>query len=281
MRRVSGAELWLMDIPYSRSKLRALSREEELVRHLLLPEMSRETVVIDGGGEDGDSVGLMEFLTPCFELTRLGHSNKDFCTKPPIKNSAFRNSGADEAVRNWESDAVFKERDNSQIEVSFGKLHVQGTSGMHKQKFSSQHVYSRSLCAAKLGSSAWPLLDSISDIGHINKEECESIRPSLMAFGTLDGQVVVINDEKGNLVGYIPCLETDYSFLGLCWLKKYPSKLPAGSGNGSWRLYDIKNMQPTVPNSYCTSMTITFDNFELLTSGHVNSSEEQILTSGY
>ncbi|KAM7462552.1 hypothetical protein LguiA_030673 [Lonicera macranthoides] len=196
--------------------------------------MSRETVVyytslenvelrslIDGGGEDGDSVGLMEFLTPCFELTGLGHSNKDFCTEPPIKNSAFRNSGADEAVRNWESDAVFKERDNSQIEVSFGKLHVQ------------------------------------------------------------DGQVVVINDEKGNLVGYIPCLETDYSFLGLCWLKKYPSKLPTGSGNGSWRLYYIKNMQPTVPNSYCTSMTVTFDNFELLTSVHVNSSKEQILTSGY
>ncbi|KAM7507159.1 hypothetical protein LguiA_017612 [Lonicera macranthoides] len=311
------------------------------------------------------------------ERTGLGHSNKDFCTEPPIENIAFRDSGADEAVMSLESDAVFKERANSQIEVSFGKLHVQdkgdladtfmsskkyishhpspicfekhyreymitslprlgvldnlpigktdreiakfvnsrhyeflpykrqhkesvvsvlhtretGTSGMHKQKSSSQHAYSRSLCAAKLGSSAWPLLDRIYDIGHINKEDCESIRPrqfeyhpsnsSLMAFGTLDGQVVVINHEKGNLVSYIPCFETDNSILGLCWLKKYPSKLLAGSDNGSLRLYDIKNMQPTAANSYCTSTTVTFDNFEQLTSVHVNSTDEQILASGY
>lgn len=40
-------------------------------------------------------------------------------------------------------------------------------------------------------------------------------------------------------------------------------------------------MQPTAANSYCTSTTVTFDNFEQLTSVHVNSTDEQILASGY
>lgn len=52
------------------------------------------------------------------ERTGSGHSNKDFCTETPIENIAFRNSGVDEAVWNLESDAVFKEWANSQIEVS-------------------------------------------------------------------------------------------------------------------------------------------------------------------
>ncbi|KAM7473619.1 hypothetical protein LguiB_020862 [Lonicera macranthoides] len=51
------------------------------------------------------------------ERTRSGHSNKYFCTKPPIENITFQNVGVDEAVRNSESDAVFKEWANSQIEV--------------------------------------------------------------------------------------------------------------------------------------------------------------------
>lgn len=58
-------------------------------------------------------------------------------------------------------------------------------------------------------------------------------------------------------------------------------QLLAGSDNGFLRLYDIKNMQPTVADSYCTSTTVTFDNFEQLTSVHVNSTDEQILASGY
>ncbi|KAM7473645.1 hypothetical protein LguiB_020888 [Lonicera macranthoides] len=50
------------------------------------------------------------------ERTRSGHSNKYFCTEPPIENITFQNVGVDEAVRSSESDAVFKEWANSQIE---------------------------------------------------------------------------------------------------------------------------------------------------------------------
>lgn len=95
----------------------------------------------------------------------------------------------------------------------------------------SQCFFSRSLSAAKVGSSAWPLLHPLS----ISGDESRSFRPrqfeyhpsdsSLMAFGTLDGEVVVINHENGKIVSYIPSLGGMNSVLGLCWLKRYPSKV--------------------------------------------------------
>lgn len=98
-----------------------------------------------------------------------------------------------------------------------------------------QHFFLRSLSAAKLGSSAWPLLHSVSNFSHILKEESKRLRPrqfeynpsnsSLMAFGTLDGEVVAINHESGKLVSYIPSTGAMSSVLGLCWLKKHPSKV--------------------------------------------------------
>jgi len=99
----------------------------------------------------------------------------------------------------------------------------------------SNHSCSRSLCAAKLGASPWPLLHPISNIGYISDEEIKTFRPrqfeyhpsdsSRMAFGTLDGEVAVINHENGNIVSYLPPLGARNSILGLCWLKKYPSKV--------------------------------------------------------
>ncbi|KAK3032892.1 hypothetical protein RJ639_034940 [Escallonia herrerae] len=186
--------------------------------------------------------------------------------------------------------------------VSVLQMRETGMSTMHRQKSSrlkqpsshgkSQYIYSRSLCAAKFGSTAWPLLNPISDVGHISKERGQSLRPRqfeyhpgnscLMAYGTLDGEVVVINHEKGNIVGYIPSSGAHNSILGLCWLKRYPSKLLAGSDNGSLRLYDINHALPRGGNNSChSSSTVTFDDFEHLTSVHVNSADDQILTSGY
>ena len=99
----------------------------------------------------------------------------------------------------------------------------------------SQYFYTRSLCAAKMGSSAWPFLHSLSISGSDLGDENRSFRPrqfeyhpsnsSLMVFGTLDGEVVVVNHESEKIVSYIPSLGAMNSVLGLCWLKKYPSKV--------------------------------------------------------
>ncbi|GJV95376.1 U2A'/phosphoprotein 32 family A [Tanacetum coccineum] len=124
----------------------------------------------------------------------------------------------------------------------------------------------KSLCAAKLGSSAWPILHPISNISQILKEE---------------GEVVVINHETGNVVNYVPSFNANKSVLGLCWLKRYPSKLIVGYDNGSLKLYDINDTLPEVADSDYGSSGAAFDDFQHLTSVHVNATDDQILTSGY
>lgn len=99
----------------------------------------------------------------------------------------------------------------------------------------SQCFYMRSLCAAKFGSSEQPLSYPITNMSKNTKEVDRILRPrqfeyhptdsSLMAVGTLDGEVVVLNHETGNIVACIfPSLSMN-SILGLCWLKQQPSKV--------------------------------------------------------
>lgn len=102
-----------------------------------------------------------------------------------------------------------------------------------------------------------------------------------MVFGTLDGEVIVINHESEKLVSYIPSLGAMNSVLGLCWLKNYPSKVIAGSDNGSLRLFDIRLMPTTATGCHQRAGSIMFDDFDQLTSVHVNSTDELFLASGY
>ncbi|KAH9695252.1 WD REPEATS REGION domain-containing protein [Citrus sinensis] len=155
----------------------------------------------------------------------------------------------------------------------------------------SQYFYTRSLCAAKVGSSAWPCLHTLTVSGNHMGDENRSFRPRqfeyhpsiscLMVFGTLDGEIVVVNHENENIVSYIPSFGAMNSVLGLCWLKKYPSKLIAGSDNGSLKLYDIRHMPPSIRGMHYGAGTVTFDEFDQLTSVHVNSMDELFLASGY
>ncbi|XP_028780579.1 uncharacterized protein LOC114751783 [Neltuma alba] len=155
----------------------------------------------------------------------------------------------------------------------------------------TQYFYARSFSAAKVGSSTWPFLCPLSLSGCRLGGEDRVFRPrqfeyhpsdsSLMVFGTLDGEVVVINHESEQIVSYIPSLGAMNSVLGLCWLKKYPSKLIAGSDNGSLKLYDIHHIGRKSTGIYGSSGCVTFDEFDQLTSVHVNSTDELFLASGY
>lgn len=136
-------------------------------------------------------------------------------------------------------------RQHKESVVSILHMRETGASTSHnryssrpRQSFSygkSPYFYSRSLCAAKLGCSGWPLLHPVSNICPISKDEGKSLRPrqfeyhpsnsSLMVFGTLDGEIIVINHENGHIIGYVPSLGSTDSVLGLCWLKTYPSKV--------------------------------------------------------
>ncbi|KAM7251007.1 hypothetical protein ACFE04_022890 [Oxalis oulophora] len=149
----------------------------------------------------------------------------------------------------------------------------------------SQDFYTRSLCAAKVGSAAWPLLQPLTISGNTN--ESRKFRPrqfeyhpsnsSLMVFGTLDGEIVVVNHENGKVVSYVPSLGAMNCVLGLCWLKRHPSKVIAGSDNGTLKLYDIQQTPPTAMGMF----GVTFDDFDHLTSVHVNATDELFLASGY
>ncbi|KAL5556852.1 hypothetical protein UlMin_039088 [Ulmus minor] len=153
----------------------------------------------------------------------------------------------------------------------------------------NQLSFSRSLSAAKLASSEWPLLHRLSNFSHILKEESKRhcprqfeyhpSDPSLMVFGTLGGEIIAINHENGNTIRYIPSMGEMSSVLGLCWLKKHPSKLVAGSDNGSLRLFDINHASVEFADS--SSPNVTFQSFEQLTSLHINSTDDQFLVSGY
>ncbi|XP_038997664.1 uncharacterized protein LOC120122605 isoform X2 [Hibiscus syriacus] len=176
-----------------------------------------------------------------------------------------------------------------------------GTSGIYcrsssklKQTYcygKSQCFFSRSLSAARFGSSLWPFLHPVSSFNHISKGGNKRLRPrqfeyhpsnsSLMALGTLDGEVVVINHETGNLVGYNSSVGMINSVLGLCWLKKYPSKLVAGFDSGCLKLFDVNHMLAKLEDASCGSDKVNFEDFKQLTSVHVNATDDQFLASGY
>ncbi|KAL3646358.1 hypothetical protein CASFOL_011538 [Castilleja foliolosa] len=155
--------------------------------------------------------------------------------------------------------------------------------------------YTRSLCASKFESSREkPLVYAITNIVNETKKDVGHKRlrprqfeyhpsdPSLMAIGTLDGEVVVMNHETGNIV--VSCVSSCRnmkSIIGLCWLNQQPSKLLVGTDNGSLRLYDVKYNRAKGEHRYVNPTTVIFDDFEQLTSVHVNSTNDRCLASGY
>eukprot|EP00271_Cylindrocystis_brebissonii_P010026 TRINITY_DN259_c4_g1_i1.p1 TRINITY_DN259_c4_g1~~TRINITY_DN259_c4_g1_i1.p1 ORF type:complete len:955 (+),score=205.76 TRINITY_DN259_c4_g1_i1:238-3102(+) len=151
--------------------------------------------------------------------------------------------------------------------------------------------------------------------------EYSPLQPQLMVAGTLQGEVLVLSHDSGRVIGCVPSIGAPHSILGLCWLNRDPAKLIGGCDNGSVQLYDVNHMraqqllqqQPLLPlsarrrASVGASMAVasatlegvragalaypshppphpavrTYEDFEQLTSVHVNCSDELFLASGY
>ncbi|KAI4385286.1 hypothetical protein MLD38_003331 [Melastoma candidum] len=178
-------------------------------------------------------------------------------------------------------------------EVGHCNIFERNSSKMKKQVSlrPGRHFFSRSLNAAKAGQSFWPHMRPVSLISHFPREdglrlrprqfEYHPVDPSLMAAGTLDGEILIMNHENGKLVSHVPSSSFPNSILGLCWLKKFPAKLITGSDNGSLRLFDVNLLPPKVPDFSYTYDAVAYDDFEQLTSVHVNSTDDWFLASGY
>ncbi|KFK30066.1 hypothetical protein AALP_AA7G212200 [Arabis alpina] len=206
-----------------------------------------------------------------------------------LDNLAIRKSDRDRAGETYSSNfehLPYKRKKKENVVRVLEKRETRSS------RYKYQNSYTRSLCAARMGSSAWPLLHSLP-FSKNNQEdenrrlsprqfEYHPLDPSLMVFGTLDGEVVVLNHESGKIARYIPSHGALSSILGLCWLKTYPSMVIAGSANGSLKLYDIQKASRTVTTSgHTSSGSVTFDEFDQLTSVHVNSTDKLFLASGY
>jgi hypothetical protein len=96
-------------------------------------------------------------------------------------------------------------------------------------------AFTRSICAVKMSSCAWPSCVPICKdkkaTFQLNRKcrprqfEYHPTDPSLMVFGTLHGEVVVINHESDKIVGHVQSNSSTHSILGLCWLNKDPNKV--------------------------------------------------------
>lgn len=147
-----------------------------------------------------------------------------------LDNLAIRKSDRDRAIETYSANfehLPYRRKNKESVVRVLEKRETRSSKGK------SRNFYTRSLCAARMGSSAWPLLHSLP-FSRIHREdenrrlcprqfEYHPLDPSLMVFGTLDGEVVVLNHESGKIVRYIPSHGALSSILGLCWLKMYPS----------------------------------------------------------
>ena len=105
----------------------------------------------------------------------------------------------------------------------------------------------------------------------------------------------MLNHETGAVVGQVVSVGAPHSILGLCWLNRNPGRFIGGCDNGSIQMYDVNTMRATYQRTHAPTTRIrqtassasrdpavfTYDDFEQLTSLHVNCEDDVFLASGY
>lgn len=264
---------------------------DDLNAEVFMREKVRKGKMPDQTNDLGD-VGLKYISTKASPICSKKHYRIFMINSLPklkvLDNLAIRKSDRDRATETYSENfehLPYKRKSKESVVRVLEKRETRSS------KWKSQSSYTRSLCAARMGSSAWPLLHSIPSFSRVQDEgrslsprqfEYHPLDPSLMVYGTLDGEVVVLNHESGKILRYIPSHGAQSSILGLCWLRTYPSMVIAGSANGSLKLYDIQKASSTLnATTHTASGSDTFDDFDQLTSVHVNSTDKLFLASGY
>jgi WD40 repeat protein len=107
-----------------------------------------------------------------------------------------------------------------------------------------------------------------------------------LIFGTLSGFVYNVDIDSGSIrnlgrYGSVNMLSQIDSILGLCWFRNSDSRFIAGSSNGTLSCGDTRDgINGRVPGR-AHSIVKEYPSFNKLTSVHINSGNDFILTSGY
>lgn len=105
--------------------------------------------------------------------------------------------------------------------------------------------------------------------------------PNTLLFGTIRGNICLANLQSGEL-SFLGCygLNSLDAILGICWLKNNPYKFVTGSSYGKLICGDMRN-KVREHSIDVVEPFIMYNDFQQLTSVHVNSMSSRILVSGY
>ena len=161
----------------------------------------------------------------------------------------------------------------------------------------SPHGFRGTATGMRRGLAAWPAVSPLKHECHQRPRQFEynPHRSEWIVYGTLNGEVCVVNHETGNVVGQAQSVGAPHSILGLCWCNTDSSKLIAGTDSGAIQLFDVDKMRPPdcpsgtsrgrQPRGWADGARrpsiYTYDAFEQLTSVHINCTDDYFLASGY
>jgi len=138
-------------------------------------------------------------------------------------------------------------------------------------------TFVRSMCACRQPPGAQPATRMIAP-SHLRPRQFEyhPTKPEELVIGTVNGEVIVLNHLTGSVLGQATAAGPPHSILGLCWLRLNDGLLISGSDSGNIQLYDVNLMKHNrTPTIY------KYENFEHLTSLHIDCLDDKFLVSGY
>ena len=167
---------------------------------------------------------------------------------------------------------------------SLARSREAGVLPVHGQPITSQSIsrYTASTCFRPDS----PQMSILCPQRYIPRQfEFNPMVENLGVVGTSLGELVLLNTETCLEVSRLKITSHHTSVLGLCWLRRDPSKFVAGTDSqGIVNLYDTTRMplsrEPPSEEGH-SPLIYEYPRFHSLTSLHVNSTDERMIASGY